>query len=76
MINSTPDTFVHLLTQMNMGSPEAYSLIAQKVQTLAFSKNEMLVSSHTPCKGVYLIRQGIARNFFLTEGKEITYFFG
>ena len=46
--------------------------LADATQLRHFKKGEYLLSVGEVCKGGYLIQKGVARKFYLNEGKEIT----
>jgi CRP-like cAMP-binding protein len=68
--------FISFLSQISHLSHEAQDAIKGKLTTQYFSKNQILVNELSECKYLYFIEKGLARIYYLKDGKEITDWFG
>jgi len=53
-------------------SPDLKAYIANKIKSCTFSKNEIISREGEICNRLYLIKTGLVRGYFVSEGSEIT----
>lgn len=68
--------FIHFLQTFSHLSQEAIAAVEQKLNYHSLPKNHELVSDTSKCNSIYFIEQGVARQLYYKESKEITDWFG
>lgn len=53
-------------------STDAKGFLAEHVRGVQFSKGDMVHSEGDTCTKLYLIKKGLVRGYFLSEGKDVT----
>lgn len=70
-----PPTLVALFNVIGELSPEAKQDIGKILQHQTFSKKDFILTQGQICRHIYFIEYGLARSFYLDDGKEITSWF-
>lgn len=70
-----PPTLLALFNAIGKLTPEAKEDIEKILQNQTFSKKDFILTQGQACRHIYFIEHGLARSFYLDDGKEITSWF-
>ena len=70
-----PPTLLALFNAIGQLNPEAKQDIEKILQNQTFSKKDFILTQGQVCRHIYFIEHGLARSFYLDDGKEITSWF-
>ncbi|MCM1070732.1 MAG: Crp/Fnr family transcriptional regulator [[Clostridium] fimetarium] len=68
--------FQNILAGIYSLPPASSRLLASAAEMVAVDKNTEIVTAGKVCRDIYLVAKGIARAFYIADGREITFWIG
>jgi CRP-like cAMP-binding protein len=65
----------HYIQTLSPLTSEAQTAIDESFEEIVLSKNDYLLNEGKTCKYLYFLVQGVARGYYILDGKEITHWF-